>query len=192
MWSSSPSSFVQIINVGGYHLACLSNKLSPIQIWFSFMTVYCLHLAQLLLSKLVPFWSVRRHHSTFKWWMCNCSHHLILVVSMPLMAHDLCAGKDPCCMAYDESLMRSHLEPQCYESEKLSHLPRARRSCSRRIYKDVQVAVYCICHFPDVERFGHMAECDTCKLWYHQICLNIPDRVFKKTRSAKWTCSECS
>ena len=124
--------------------------------------------------------------------MCNCSHHLILVVSMPLMAHDLCAGKDPCCMAYDESLMRSHLEPQCYESEKLSHFPRARRSCSRRIYKDVQVAVYCICHFPDVERFGHMAECDTCKLWYHQICLNIPDRVFKKTRSAKWTCSECS
>ena len=114
----------------------------PIQIRFSFMTVYCLHLAQLLLSKLVPFWSVRRHHSTFKWWMCNCSHHLILVVSMPLMAHDLCAGKDPCCMAYDESLMKSHLE-QCYESEKLSHFPRARRSCSRRIYKDVQVAVYC-------------------------------------------------
>ena len=28
VWSS-PSSFVQIINVGGYHWACLSNKLSP-------------------------------------------------------------------------------------------------------------------------------------------------------------------
>ena len=85
------------------------------------------------------------------------------------MAHDLCAGKDPCCMAYDESLMRSHLE-QCYESEKLSHFPRARRSCSRRIYKDVY-RLQCtalICRFPDVhisERFGHMAECDTCKLW---------------------------
>ena len=88
------------------------------------------------------------------------------------------AGKDPCCMAYDERLMRGHLE-QCYDSEKLSHFPRtSRRSCKRRIYKEVEVEVYCICRFPDVhvtERFGHMAECDSCKQWYHQECLDIPD-----------------
>ena len=142
MWSSSPSSFVQIINVGGYnyHWACLSNKLSPdsntIQLYDSLLSTpgtTIIEQACTILKCETPSFNILQSSS----------------VSMPLMAHDLCAGKDPCCMAYDESLMRSHLE-QCYESEKLSHFPRARRSCSRRIYKDVQVAVYCICRFPDV------------------------------------------
>ena len=112
------------------------------------------------------------------------------------MAHDLCAGRDPCFMAYNEPLMRAHLE-QCYESEKLSHFPRAkaRRSCKKRIFKDVKVELFCICRFPDVhisERFGDMAECDNCHNWYHKECLGIPDKVFKKTWSGRWTCSKCS
>ena len=108
------------------------------------------------------------------------------------MAYDLCVGKDPCFMIYDESLMRAHLE-QCFELERLSCFPRASgRLCKKMIYKEI---VYCICRYPDVqitERFGHMVECDSCKQWYHQDCLEIPDSIFnKKCKSKKWTCSRC-
>ena len=167
VWSSSPSSFVQIINVGGYHWACLSNKLSPdsdtIQLYDSLLTTpgtTIIEQACTILKCETPSFKIQVMNVQLQSSSDSCGLYAIA------MAHDLCAGKDPCCMSYDECLMRGHLE-QCYDSEKLSHFPRtSRRSCKRRIYKEVEVEVYCICRFPDVhvtERFGHMAECDSCK-----------------------------
>ena len=92
----------------------------------------------------------------FNYWLSACGGGAVQYAQTQTKSS---AGKDPCCMAYDECLLRGHLE-QCYDSEKLSHFPRtSRRSYKRRIYKEVEVEVYCICRFPDVhvhvtERFN--------------------------------------
>ena len=37
----------------------------------------------------------------------------------------------------------------------------------------------CVCRYPDVDitdHFGDMASCDLCREWFHQHCLDIPNR----------------
>lgn len=197
VWSSSPSSFVQIIHVGGYHWACLSNKLSPdsntIQLYDSLLSTpgtSIIEQACTILRCDLPSFKIQVMNVKLQSSSDSCGLYAIA------MARDLCAGRDPCFIAYIEPLMRSHLE-QCYESEKLSHFPRAKtgRECKRRVYKEIVVEVFCTCRFPDVhlsERFGDMAECDVCCKWYHKECAAIPDKVFKKSWSGRWICSKCS
>lgn len=196
VWTSSPSGFVQIINVGGYHWACLSNKFTPssntIQLYDSLLTTpgtTIIEQACTILRCQNPSFKIQVMNIQLQTSSDSCGLFAIAV------AYDICAGKDPCFMIYDESLMRGHLE-QCFELERLSRFPRASgRLCKKKVYKEIEVKVYCICRFPDVhitERFGHMVECDSCKQWYHQDCLEIPDSIFnKKCKSKKWTCSRC-
>ncbi len=87
------------------------------------------------------------------------------------MALDLCADIDPRRTSYVESKMRPHLV-QCLEAQKFSLFPRNRkRSFRRRVITEVNVEVFCICRYPDVDvtsNFGDMVCCDKCGQWFHQ------------------------
>ena len=39
------------------------------------------------------------------------------------------------------------------------------------------VDLHCSCRMPE-EKGDKMAECDVCKTWYHQHCMDIPSGVF--------------
>ena len=91
------------------------------------------------------------------------------------MAFDLCEGRDPFLCLYDETSMRSHLK-DCFEQESITRLPqdevKARRR--KRIIKQVDVELFCIRRYPDVDvtsHFGDMACCQRCKLWCHAVCM---------------------
>lgn len=46
-------------------------------------------------------------------------------------------------------------------------------------------------NFTVFEQSGdEMAECDSCKLWYHQHCMDIPSEVFSGL-DVPWKCKKC-
>ena len=193
-WQSSTSNFVQIINVDGFHWACLSNKFTTnpntIQLYDSLLTV--------------PGASIKEQACTIL--NCKDPSFKIEVMNVKLqkspdscglfaiaMALDLSAGRDPCSQLYEETQMRSHLE-QCFNTCKLSRFPGASsRTYRRKVVIESVVDVFCICRYPDVDitsRFGDMASCDSCGEWFHQVCLNVPNQIFKN-KALQWLCCHC-
>ena len=196
-WRSTPQNFVQIIHIGGFHWACVSNIRSPnatsIQLYDS------LH--------LLPDATVQEQCCTIL--KCLKDSFKLQIMNVQIqgagdtcglfaiaMAFDLCSGQDPCLVSYDESRMRAHLE-RCFNKQALSRFPRSRENSNypnkRRVVDEIIVPVYCSCRYPDVDissRFGDMAACDVCSQWYHQHCENIPEAVFTQEQDF-WICSTC-
>ena len=106
-------------------------------------------------------------------------------------AYDVCHGDDPCTVRFDHKSIRQHLA-DCLEKCSLSRFPVAskRRSSSVR-QKSQTVDLHCSCRLPE-ERGDKMAECDKCKTWYHQHCLDIPDNVFDDDSEVPWKCNACA
>lgn len=113
------------------------------------------------------------------------------------MALDICTGKDPFFSSYSEVEMRYHLE-KCFDSKHLTSFPGdSLRSTGSRLKKRVctviDVELFCVCRYPDIEltsRFGDMACCDSCQMWFHSRCMSIPKSVFTKS-DVKWMCAKC-
>ena len=197
-WRSTPKKFVQIVHVGGFHWACISNKLSPSA---SLIQVYdSLHMQ--------PETTIKEQCCTIL--KCSDNSFTIQVMNVQIqgagdtcglfaiaMAFDLCCGCDPCSISYDESAMRAHLQC-CFGKQVLSHFPRSNTNNNypnkRRVVNEVKVPVYCSCRYPDVDvtsRFGDMAQCDGCSKWYHQQCQRIPKAVFDEKQKF-WFCTSCA
>ena len=78
------------------------------------------------------------------------------------MAYDICSGRDPCNLLYEESLMRNHLKT-CFELRKLSQFPGALRSYRRKVFSESVVKVFCTCRYSDddiTDHLGGMVCCD--------------------------------
>lgn len=191
-WTSGVDKFVQIIHVNGCHWACVSNKFSRernvVQMYDSLPVTPSQSVIEQVCTILkceepevrIEVMNVQPQQSSD-----TCGLYSIAV------AHDLCAGKDPCYISYKESSMRSHLE-QCFKTNTISKFPsEGRREVRKKVIEEVKVLVYCICRYPDTStRFGNMARCDFCGEWYHEDCVgNIPQEVFKE--DVEYVCNNC-
>ena len=191
-WQSVPENFVQIIHVGGYHWACLSNKFC--------VEKNAVELFDSLLTK--PGNTIKEQASTIMQSeaaaivirvinvQCQQSGHACGLFAIA-MAIDLCEGRDPWFCSYDEPKMRSHLE-KCFNSELISQFPQMinpARRC-KRVLDEVTVNLFCLCRYPDVDvttHFGDMVSCDFCGSWYHQYCVG----VCKIAKEQEWLCPQC-
>ena len=103
-------------------------------------------------------------------------------------AFDICNGIDPCTVRFDHSKIRPHLTT-CLENCQLSRFPILgdRVSVQR---KPKTVELHCPCRMPerDGERF---AEWDSCHVWYHCHCMDIPGEVFDEDSEVHWECKRC-
>ena len=55
-------------------------------------------------------------------------------------------------------------------------------------YKHIQkVELHCSCRLPEKVGVDQMAECDGCKVWYHQHCMDIASEVFDNP-DVPWKC----
>ena len=189
-WLSIPKDFVQIVHVGDFHWACLSNKLcegsNVVELYDS--------------MHMEPGDTVREQVST----IMNCEADAVILRVMNIrhqwsgqacglyaiaVAVDLCLGNDPCFSLYDEENMRSHLE-LCFRKQRIAQFPQQFRDISQRVLKEVCVPVYCICRYPDCTTcFGDMVCCDMCDQWFHENCLCIQD--IKALKKSKWFCFRC-
>ena len=102
-------------------------------------------------------------------------------------ATSLCSREDPCVKSWDQAMMRSHLR-ECFENQMLTTFPIGPkpRKIPRRVKRSETVEVYCVCRLPWKQR---MAQCDSCKEWFHSTCIDIPKAVFRK--SVVWHCPQC-
>ncbi len=101
-------------------------------------------------------------------------------------AYELCAGNDPSTCAWKQNEMRDHLM-RCLEAGEVRPFPKRRRQ-PKAVVQETGVTLHCICRMPE-QRGQKMAWCGGCKQWYHQKCVNIPNKVF--TRKNSWTCNKC-
>ena len=101
---------------------------------------------------------------------------------------DICSGMDPCTVRFDHSKIRSHLAT-CLENCQVSRFPiLGDRESVQREPKTVEL--HCSCRMPE-EEGDEMAMCDSCHVWYHRHCMDIPSEVFDEDSEVHWECKRC-
>ena len=104
-------------------------------------------------------------------------------------AFDICCGKDPCSVRFDHKSIRHHLT-KCLEDCKFTRFPVLGERTSSGIKHVQKTELHCSCRLP--EKAGDkMAECEACKIWYHQHCMDIPSEVFDSS-DVPWRCKKCN
>ena len=104
-------------------------------------------------------------------------------------AYDICSGNDPCKARYDHCSIRQHLL-KCLEDCQLSHFPVVSQRRHSNIKHTQEVDLHCSCRMPEVEG-DEIAQCDTCDVWYHRHCMDIPSEVFGDS-DVPWACTNCT
>ena len=105
-------------------------------------------------------------------------------------AYSICSGEDPCKIKYGHRSIRQHLA-DCLEKCCLSRFPVVGERRTVGVRHTQSVDLHCSCRLPE-EKGDKMAECDMCKTWYHQHCMNIPDNVFDDETDVPWKCRSCA
>ena len=181
--------FVQIIHVGGCHWCTISNVgcndgvVNVYDSMYPSVSSSTLKLiASLMFSRAkkltVRIMDVGRQ--------CNGSDCGVLAIAF---AYDICSGNDPCKVKYDHRLIRRHLA-DCLENCSLSPFPVVGERRTTGVRHTQSVDLHCSCRLPE-EEGDKMAECDVCKTWYHQHCMDIPDNVFDDETEVTWKCKLC-
>ena len=99
-------------------------------------------------------------------------------------AFDICSGMDPCTVRFDHSKIRPHLAT-CLENCRMSRFSiLGDQECVQRDAKRVEL--HCSCRMPERE-----AECDSCHIWYHHHCMDIPSGLFHEDSDSHWECRRC-
>ena len=114
-----------------------------------------------------------------------------------IFAHALCSGLDPYLLRVEQKQLRKHLI-SCFKNRLLAQFPGScvpRRAARKRLYKEEEVKVYCLCRQPwkkgdNVK--GSMVQCCRCGEWFHQVCEHIAADVFSQLLSKPWFGSTCT
>jgi hypothetical protein len=104
-------------------------------------------------------------------------------------AFDICCGEDPCSVKFDHKSIRYHLA-KCLEECKFIRFPILGERKSSGIKHIQKTDLHCSCRLPERVGVDQMAECDACKVWYHQHCMDIPPEVFDNP-NIPWKCKKC-
>ena len=107
------------------------------------------------------------------------------------IAFDLLSASTPCIAAYDIKRNRAHLI-ECLARSKFSPFPViGERSTSDISCLDViELDLHCVCRLPELPG-DKMAECESCKQWFHSHCVDIPNSVFNSEADVRWLCRDC-
>ena len=196
-YRSGAKHFVQIMNISQSHWICASNILTPpgvVEVYDS-MPSYSAHSSaltrQVATVLQTPQAEFELRHVDVQRQVGGSDCGLFAVA----FATALCSGIDPFTCSFKQTEMRSHLLT-CFESHQLSTFPapdRPRRLAHCRVLSTKRVPVYCVCRLPwnkyDKKR-GPLVKCNSCKLWFHQFCLNIDNDIIVN-KSAQFYCDSC-
>lgn len=87
---------------------------------------------------------------------------------------------------FDPLQLRSHWL-KCLEQGSLTQFPRnSKRAKKVKEQEDFEViSTYCTCRLP--ESFSNLVLCDGCSVWYHRLCVGLPEEGDEE----EWFCSMC-
>ena len=104
------------------------------------------------------------------------------------IAFDLLSASTICIAAYDIKRIRVHLI-ECLARSEFSPLP----VIGERSISDINcldVDLHCVCRLPELPG-DKMAECESCKQWFHSHCVDIPNSVHNSEADVRWLCCDC-
>ena len=104
-------------------------------------------------------------------------------------ATEICYGKNPETVVYDQKKMRNHLY-QWFNSGELTVFPKTSpqlESLPRPSKVKLNISLYCHCRMPE-EYDDVMVCCDTCNRWYHTKCV---DTDTNDIELSSWSCHKC-
>jgi hypothetical protein len=101
----------------------------------------------------------------------NCGLFAIAV------AETILAGKDPCNVVYNESVMRQHLITCFLNGYLTSFLVISYKTSRRQIARTKTYPLYCDCRSV-YTRSRTMIQCNSCREWWHQDCVGMRDSSF--------------
>ena len=101
---------------------------------------------------------------------------------------DICSGFDPCQIKFDHRFIRQHLVT-CFENCQFQRFPVLGERKNARVKFSKSVELHCSCRMPE-QPGDEMVECDSCHVWYHRHCMDIPSEVFGVSE-VSWKCKAC-
>ncbi len=184
--------FVQILHIGNNHWCVVSNVGCDnwvVNVYDSMYSSVSTATARLIASVLLR---SAKHFTVRVMDVARQVNGVDCGVLAIAYAYDICSGSDPCAVVYDHASIRSHLA-NSLEDCSLSRFPvsRARKPMSGSVKRVQKVNPVCVCRLPE-QKGDRMAECDGgCETWFHQDCVDIPERVFVE-EGVEWFCKSCS
>ncbi len=196
-YKSSGKDFIQIVNITNQHWVCVSNVISSpgvVEVYDSmpFYSTGSSALSQQVAKMLkTGEKSFQLKHVDVQRQRDGNDCALFALAN----ATTLCFGGDPHVTSYVQDDLRAHLS-QCFETGCMSTFPtpdRPRRLGRQRVINSKTVDVFCTCRLP-WNRYDHelgpLAQCQLCKEWYHQVCMEIDEEVFHRP-ALKYNCKIC-
>ena len=195
-YNSPSKNFIQIVNISNNHWVCASNVLcmpGSVEVYDSkpscSIGAFVLHkqIAKILKTAEKSF-EVKHVDVQRQRGGSDCALFAIAY------ATTLCLGGDPHISRYVQNNLRAHLA-KCFQSQTITEFPapeRPRRGRKRSLNIE-SISVYCICRLPwnmeDSEK-GPLAQCASCREWYHKVCLKINKDIFTCPK-LKYYCNNC-
>ena len=169
--SRSTGEFVQILCVGDSHWCTVSGvgcDDGVVNVYNSMYYSNTLYVIASLLFTSAPKLKIRM---TDVGRQANGSDCGILSIAF---ACDICSGNNPCKAKYNHKSIRQHLL-KCLEECHLSRFPLVGERRHSTVKRTQEIEIHCSCRMVGRDV---MARCDSCKVWYHQHCIDIPSVVF--------------
>ena len=183
--------FCQILHDGSVHWLCVSNifcdNVNDVYIYDSLQSVNGpnMHVKMQIASIMMlerPHINVIVQHFQQQTGSTDCGLFAIAA------ARSLCIGCDPSNLYFEQKKMREHFI-MCLSKGCLNEFPMLTNKKNRRKPRIISVPLYCTCRMPDNGE-ERMIECEKCKEWFHQTCMEVPKSVFEDDESC-WQCKAC-
>ena len=180
--------FVQIINVGNKHwcvvstVGCDNGVVEVYDSLYTSIPVKTIRLIASLVCSTASKLDIRMMDVASQSNKSDCG---VLAIAYTF---DICSGLNPCSVRFDPKKIRQHLMA-CLENCQFSRFPLLGERKSAPVKSTKTVELHCTCRMPE-EKGDEMAECDSCHVWYHSHCMDIPSGVFGETEIS-WKCKAC-
>ena len=107
----------------------------------------------------------------------------MLLFSSKLFLTCILFDEDPKQYCFDEKLLRERLL-QMLAGQHIKCFPTIENNVVKCKSKSISLELHCSCHQPWFSKdatvqFKQMAECGSCRKWFHRICKRIPREIFE-------------
>lgn len=191
LFSVCKDKFCQVLHDGGAHWLAVSNLYAPdgsIDVYDSMYSAVnvnsTMQAASIVLSER-EYIEFRVKYFQRQTGSRDCGLFAIAAVT------SLCHGKEPSMLLFDQTKLREHFV-RCVREGQLTEFPvvSTNRKTTTTVVERKRVNLHCECRLPDNGQ-EKMAQCSTCKKWFHKSCLKIPEKVFENKKTARWHCLRC-
>ena len=181
--------FVQVLHINENHWVTASNIGCPVATVDIFDSMRCTRLSFRAKAQIAAMLFTDQPEITVRFQPVQLQHGTSDCGVFSLaFATSLCGGQTPTQITYIQHQLRDHL-CHCPENKTITPFPcQQQRKKAKQYVADMKFRVYCKCRQPEE---GRMIECEDCKEWYHEDCVEVPSVIWQTNSHISWICDSC-